>query len=140
MGGRTDHRAVVAAAVAALAQLDRKAIVEVKTYAKPPESVRVALEAVLVTLGEKRADWERVKRLLGDVDLFTRRLANFDPHELVEERDSPSSRMTRLAAYIAHPKFQEATVARASRSAPCFVAWVKAVHGYALEARATYKG
>ena len=61
------------AAEAALKNLDKSAIVEIKTFPNPPKAVVLVMEAVMLLLGEK-SDWNNVRAVLGVSGGFVTRL------------------------------------------------------------------
>ena len=65
------------AAEAALKNLDKAAIVEIKTFPNPPKAVVMVMEAVMVLLQEK-TDWNNVRIVLGDTTGFINKLLFYD--------------------------------------------------------------
>ena len=57
------------AAEAALKNLDKAAIVEIKTFPSPPKAVVLVMEAVMILMSEKN-DWNNVRSVLSDSSAF----------------------------------------------------------------------
>lgn len=56
-------------AIRALDSLDKPAIVEMKSYTKPPDAVELVMNAVCL-LFKKKQSWDEGKRLLGDMNFL----------------------------------------------------------------------
>ncbi|KAA0150075.1 hypothetical protein FNF29_05515 [Cafeteria roenbergensis] len=111
-----------------LAKLTKGAISEVKSFAQPPEAVKVVLEAVCILLGEK-PDWETAKRVMSRTT-FLDELKGYDkdnipPRALAKIRET----------YIDHPLMVTADVTRKSGAAGPMCAWVHAVNTYSIVAK-----
>lgn len=111
------------AAVSALDSLDKKDIVEVRAFIKPPRAVQVVMEAVCVMLGEK-PDWDTSKRVLSR-STFMIDLKDYDKDNI-----SPSI-LKRIQKYISNPEFAVDEVRKVSRAAMSLCMWVHAVDTYA---------
>lgn len=72
------------AAENALNSLTKADITEVKSFANPPQAVKVVMEAVCVLFGEKE-NWENSKKILGRADLMDA-LKNYDKDNIQESR------------------------------------------------------
>ena len=106
-------------AVAALNALNRKDIVEIKSFTTPPELVRTTMEAVCILLGTK-PDWDAAKKLLGESD-FMSRLFNYDKDKI------PAKTIKLLKAYIDNPQFTPTIVGNTSVAAKSLCMWVTAI-------------
>jgi dynein heavy chain len=73
------------AAKAAVAQLNKDSITEIKTFANPPKAVVMVMEAIMILLGEK-ADWKVVKENLSDTNSFIDRLKGFNVFNCPEKQ------------------------------------------------------
>ena len=109
-------------AVAALNALNRKDIVEIKSFTTPPELVRTTMEAVCILLGTK-PDWDAAKKLLGESD-FMSRLFNYDKDKI------PAKTIKLLKAYIDNPQFTPTIVGNTSVAAKSLCMWVTAIDVY----------
>jgi dynein heavy chain len=56
---------------------------QVRTFANPPQAVKIVMGAVCVMLGEKE-DWDSAKRLLAKSD-FTQNLKDYDKDNINEK-------------------------------------------------------
>ena len=54
-------------AAAAVRNLEKNSIVEIKNFTNPPEGVKIVMECVMVLLSEK-TDWKNVKSVLSNVN------------------------------------------------------------------------
>lgn len=107
----------------ALARLEKRDIVEIKSFSKPPPLVRLVMETVCV-LFKTHPDWTSARRLLSDMN-FVNNLMRFD-------RDSiDKTVLAKLQAYVADPSFTEEAVGQQSVAAGSIVLWVKAMDEYA---------
>lgn len=111
------------AAVSALDSLDKKDIVEVRAFIKPPRAVQVVMEAVCVMLGEK-PDWDTSKRVLSK-STFMMDLKDYDKDNI-----NPNI-LKRIQKYISNPEFAVDEVRKVSRAAMSLCMWVHAVDTYA---------
>lgn len=71
------------AAEKALQALEKAAIVEIKTFPKPPDAVKMVMEAIMILLSEK-TDWNAIKVVLGDTTGFINRLLTYDVSKTAE--------------------------------------------------------
>ena len=118
---------VLAAAEEALGALNRKDIVEIKTFTRPPVLVQRTMQAVCILLSEK-CDWEGAKRVLSDAG-FQKRLLEFD-------RDAVTPDMiTQLEPIVTDPLFAPDPVGRQSKAAMGMCMWVRTHHITNLQER-----
>ena len=110
------------AAVTALNSLNKKDIVEIKSFTTPPELVRTTMEAVCILLSVK-PDWDSAKKLLGETD-FMSRLFNYDKDKIAAKT------IKQLKAYIDNPQFTPAIVTNTSIAAKSMCMWVIAINTY----------
>jgi len=128
---------VLQSAVAAVAALSKADIVEVKTLKKPPDGVRITMEAVAIMFGlppkkvtppeggPKINDYWEVaqKELLGDPRLVER-LKNFAADDI------PAATITKITPYVERPDFAVETIRSASVAAGGLAKWVHAIVSY----------
>ena len=82
----------------ALNSLSKGDITEIKSFAKPPETVQMTLEAVCILLGEK-PDWDTAKKLMSDDASFLQSLFDFDKDAI------PDARLKTLKKYTSNEEF-----------------------------------
>ncbi len=112
------------AAKAAVAQLNRDSITEIKTFSNPSKGVIMVMEAIMALLGEK-LDWKTIKENISDTNGFIDRLRNFNV------MNTPESYFTKVKNnYLSKPDFDPVAVKRSSVAAFFMATWVQAVIKY----------
>eukprot|EP00698_Gefionella_okellyi_P019150 TRINITY_DN5834_c0_g2_i1.p1 TRINITY_DN5834_c0_g2~~TRINITY_DN5834_c0_g2_i1.p1 ORF type:complete len:4046 (-),score=1123.04 TRINITY_DN5834_c0_g2_i1:354-12491(-) len=126
-------------ATQALNELDKNDISEVKSMKKPPQGVKLVMEAVCVMTGvepvkksEKSATgltvkldyWEAAQKFLLNDPKFLQNLLTFDKDSITEDT------VERIKTYITDPLFNPDQIARASKAAKGLSVWVRAVDFY----------
>lgn len=118
---------ILRAANRALENLEKKDVVEIKSYIKPHPAIEKVMSAVCLLFGEKQ-NWENGKKLLNDI--------NFLPNCLNFPKDSISQQTLRkLAIYIDDPEFNRQFVEGKSIAAASLCEWVCALDKYARIAK-----
>ena len=97
-------------------------IIEFKKYLKPPEAIKMVMEAVCILLNE-RSDWNNAITVLGQMD-FLQRLVNY-PKESVT-----TSIFKKLRLIVSKPEFQPEIVAQSSEAAKSLCVWCKAMFNF----------
>jgi len=110
-------------AILALKSLDKGEIRGIKSFAKPPMLVQMAMEAVCTLLG-RTPDWDTAKQLLGELD-FLNQLLLFDKDSI------DPVRIESLQTYLAMEDFTPEAVGKVSKPAKCFCMWTRAIDLYA---------
>ncbi len=110
------------AAMKALDSLSKADITEVKSFAQPPEKVKMTMEAVCILLGQK-ADWDGAKKLLSMPD-FMDQLKNYDKDNIDPKRAK------QLGKYIAMEEFTPEAVGKVSAAAKGLCMWCCAMDVY----------
>ena len=114
------------AAMNEVKQLDRKSIVEIKTFNNPNPLVVMVMEAVMMLLDEK-TDWNSIRFTLSDSGEFVNRLINFGD----KISKVPESVIRKLRAnYLSNPEFEPDKVASKSLAAKSIAKWVKAMNNF----------
>lgn len=113
--------------IKALDSLSKSDITEVKSFKKPPEAVRIVMEAVCILMGSK-TDWDAAKKLLGDLN-FIEKLKTFDKDNI-----SPAI-LKKLSKYIADPVMAVEAVKKVSKAATSLCMWVHAMDVYSSVAK-----
>ncbi|KAI9209204.1 dynein heavy chain and region D6 of dynein motor-domain-containing protein, partial [Polychytrium aggregatum] len=125
------------AAVESLNSLSKNDIIEVRSMQRPPEGVKLVIEAVCIMKqikpkkidgdkpGKKIDDyWEPGKALLSEPQKFLDSLFNFDKDNI------PEHIITKIKPYIDSPEFQVSVISRVSKAATSMCQWVRAMEKY----------
>ncbi|KAJ3087451.1 Dynein heavy chain 1, axonemal [Quaeritorhiza haematococci] len=125
------------AAVQSLNNLSKDNIIEVRSMQRPPEGVKLVMEAVCIMKGvkPKKIDgdkpgkkiedyWEPGRALLADPQKFLDSLLNFDKDNISE------STVLKIKPYIDSPEFQVSVISRVSKAATSMCQWVRAMEKY----------
>ncbi|CAH8612512.1 unnamed protein product [Heterobilharzia americana] len=121
----------------ALKSLNKNDITEVRAMMRPPEGVRLVIEAVCImkdvkpkkVAGEKpgvKIDdyWEPGKIMLQDPGKFLDSLMNYDRDNI------PDNIITKIKPYIESESFLPATIAKVSKACTSICLWVRAMYKY----------
>ena len=109
-------------AVKALESLEKKDIIEIRSFVKPPMIVQTVMEAVCILL-EEQPTWESARKILNR-PTYMEDLANFD-------KDNISTKtVAKLSKYIENPEMQPESVKRVSVAAGGMCMWVHAMNVY----------
>jgi dynein heavy chain 1, cytosolic len=114
-----DAEPAVVEAQAAVSNIRRQHLQEVRTMANPPEPVKLAMESVCTVLGHKIDSWRTVQGLIRRDD-FIQRIVNFDTTTQMTRQLRESMKKN----FLNHPSFNFETVNRASRACGPLVKWV----------------
>ncbi|KAH6589529.1 hypothetical protein BASA61_005592 [Batrachochytrium salamandrivorans] len=130
------------AAVESLNSLSKNDIIEVRSMQRPPEGVKLVIEAICIMKGikPKKIDgdkpgkkiddyWEPGRALLADPQRFLDSLMNFDKDNIAEIT------IQKIKPYIDSPEFQVSVISRVSRAATSMCQWVRAMEKYYLVSR-----
>ncbi|XP_067102135.1 dynein axonemal heavy chain 1 [Osmerus mordax] len=130
------------AALTSLKSLNKNDVVEVRAMQRPPNGVRLVVEAVCIMKGIKpkkvagekpgtKVDdyWEPGKGLLQDPGKFLEGLFKFDKENI------PDSVIKLIQPYIDNEEFQPANIAKVSKACTSICQWVRAMHVYHFVAR-----
>ena len=114
------------AAMNEVKQLDRKSIIEIKTFNNPNPLVVMVMEAVMMLLNEK-TDWNSIRFTLSDSGEFVSRLINFAD----KVAQVPELVIRKLRAnYLSNPEFEPEKVASKSLAAKSISKWVRAMNNF----------
>ncbi|WVQ73635.1 hypothetical protein IAR50_003215 [Cryptococcus sp. DSM 104548] len=105
-------------ALAAVGNIKKQHLSEVRSMANPPEAVKLAMESACTVLGHHIDNWRTVQTLIRKDD-FISSIQNFDTKKM-----SKSLRDRMKRDYIDKPAFNFETVNRASRACGPLVQWV----------------
>ncbi|KAM4652007.1 dynein axonemal heavy chain 1 [Discoglossus pictus] len=130
------------AALASLKSLNKNDVTEVRAMQRPPEGVKLVIEAVCIMKGIKpkkiagdkpgsKIDdyWEPGKGLLQEPGKFLEGLFKFDKENI------PDAVIKSIQPYIDNEEFQPAAIARVSKACTSICQWVRAMHKYHFVAR-----
>ncbi|XP_066453022.1 dynein axonemal heavy chain 1 isoform X2 [Eleutherodactylus coqui] len=131
------------AALASLKSLNKSDVTEVRAMQRPPEGVKLVIEAVCIMKGMKpkkvagekpgsKIDdyWEPGKSLLQDPGKFLEGLFKFDKDNI------PDAIIKAIQPYIDNEEFQPTAIARVSKACTSICQWVRAMHKYHFVAKA----
>ncbi|KAG9260637.1 dynein heavy chain 1, axonemal [Astyanax mexicanus] len=131
------------AALTSLKSLNKNDVTEVRGMQRPPQGVKLVVEALCImkgippkrVAGEKpgtKVDdyWEPGKGLLQDPGKFLESLFKFDKDNI------PDSVIKLVQLYIDNEEFQPASIAKVSKACTSICQWVRAMHKYHFVARA----
>ncbi|KAJ3159379.1 Dynein heavy chain 1, axonemal [Geranomyces michiganensis] len=125
------------AALESLNSLSKNDVIEVRSMQRPPEGVKLVIEAVCImkTIKPKKVDgdkpgkkvddyWEPGKQLLAEPQKFLDGLINFDKDNISE------ATIQKIKPYIDSPDFQVSVISRVSKAATSMCGWVRAMEKY----------
>ena len=105
-------------ALAAVGNIKKQHLAEVRSMANPPETVKLAMEATCALLGHQIDNWRAVQSVIRRED-FISSIQRFDTETM-----SNQTRARMMREYIPHPNFNYEVVNRASRACGPLVQWV----------------
>ncbi len=112
------------AAKAAVAQLNKDSITEIKSFPNPPKAVVMVMEAIMILLSE-RTDWKTIREQITDTNGFIERLRSFNVMSTAESLFNKVKNN-----YLSKPEFDIADIKKKSVAASFMAMWVKAVNRY----------
>ncbi|XP_062843095.1 dynein axonemal heavy chain 1 [Trichomycterus rosablanca] len=131
------------AALTSLKSLNKNDVTEVRAMQRPPQGVKLVIEAVCILKGIKpkkvagekpgsKVDdyWEPGKGLLQDPGKFLESLFKFDKDNI------PDSVIKLVQPYIDNEEFQPASIAKVSKACTSLCQWVRAMHVYHFVSKA----
>ena len=105
-------------ALAAVGNIKKQHLAEVRSMTNPPEAVKLAMESACSVLGHQIEGWKTVQSIIRRDD-FISSIQNFETMKLPK-----ALRDKMVRDYIANPTFNYETVNRASRACGPLVQWV----------------
>lgn len=105
-------------ALGAVKGIKRKHLEEVRGFARPPEMVQRAMEAVLLLLKGKAFDWATIRKALNESG-FIPSIVEFDSKQITAKQ-----RQILHDDYLSDPKFTYESVNRASQACGPLVKWI----------------
>lgn len=105
-------------ALAAVGNIKKQHLAEVRSMGSPPEAVKLAMESACSVLGHQVDSWKTVRSIFSRDD-FISSIQNFDT-----QRMSKGLRERMMRDYISQPAFTFENVNRASRACGPLVQWV----------------
>ncbi|GJE87844.1 dynein heavy chain protein 1 [Phanerochaete sordida] len=118
MADLADAEPAVLDAQAAVSNIKRQHLQEVRTMANPPEAVKLAMESVCTLLGHKIDSWRTVQGIIRRDD-FIQRIVNFDTTNQMTRQ----LRELMKKEFLSRPSFTYETVNRASKACGPLVKW-----------------
>ncbi|GAA5850789.1 hypothetical protein JCM8547_009091 [Rhodosporidiobolus lusitaniae] len=125
MGELADAEPAVADAQAAVSNIKKQQLTEVRSMANPPEPVKLSMEAVCILLGHKVDSWKTVQGVLRG-ESFIANIVNFDTSRSMTRQLRDKMRND----YLSRPSFNFETVNRASKACGPLCKWVIAQVNY----------
>ena len=110
-------------ALAALDTLNKNDIIEMKSYAKPPEDLVLVINCVCFLL-DKPENWDEGKKLMNQPDGFITSLKTFDKNNIKE------AKLKKLKKYTQDPKFVPELIEKKSKAGKSICLWAKAIDNY----------
>ena len=92
-------------------------LVEVRALNNPPDTVKMAMESILLLIGEPNTDWRSIRQAIIK-DTFIPTIVNFSTEDIREE-----ARAKIKKDYMSHPDYSFETVNRASKACGPLVKW-----------------
>ncbi|CAJ1051390.1 LOW QUALITY PROTEIN: dynein heavy chain 1%2C axonemal [Xyrichtys novacula] len=130
------------AALTSLKSLNKGDVTEVRAMQRPPQGVKLVIEAVCIMKGIKpkkvpgekpgtKIDdyWDAGKSLLQDPGKFLESLFKYDKENI------PDSVINLVQPYIDNEEFQPASIAKVSKACTSICQWVRAMHVYHFVAK-----
>ena len=121
MADLADAEPAVLDAQAAVSNIRKQHLQEVRTMANPPEAVKIAMESVCTLLGHKIDSWRTVQGIIRRDD-FIQRIVNFD----TTTQMTKSLRDTMKKEYVSRPSYNFENTNRASKACGPLVKWALA--------------
>ena len=121
MADLADAEPAVLDAQAAVSNIKKQHLQEVRTMANPPEAVKLAMESVCTILGHRIDSWRTVQGIIRRDD-FIQRIVNFD----TTTQMTKSLRDTMKRDFLSRPSYNFEMVQRASRACGPLVKWALA--------------
>ena len=110
----------------AVFEIKKRDLVEMKSFAQPPQVVKKTMFAVCMLLGKPIENvWADIKKALGDTR-FNLEILAFDASTI-----SSAVRQQMIKKYINDKEWTFENVSKASRAAASFLIWVRAQVKYA---------
>ncbi|GAA5826137.1 hypothetical protein JCM11251_007177 [Rhodosporidiobolus azoricus] len=125
MGELADAEPAVEDAQAAVSNIKKQQLTEVRSMANPPEPVKLSMEAVCILLGHKVDSWKTVQGVLRG-ESFISNIVNFDTSRMMTRQLRDKMRND----YLSRPSFNYETVNRASKACGPLCKWVIAQVNY----------
>jgi dynein heavy chain 1, cytosolic len=105
-------------AQAAVSNIKKQQLTEVRAMANPPEAVKLAMESICMILGHKVDSWRTVQTFIRR-DNFISDIVNFD----TQNKMTKQIRDTMMKNFMSHPSYNFETVNRASKACGPLVKW-----------------
>ncbi|KII86419.1 hypothetical protein PLICRDRAFT_44012 [Plicaturopsis crispa FD-325 SS-3] len=121
MADLADAEPAVLDAQAAVSNIKRQHLQEVRSMANPPETVKMAMESVCTILGHKIDSWRTVQGIIRRDD-FIQRIVNFDTTNQMTKQ----LRETMKKDFLSRPSYKFETVNHASKACGPLVKWALA--------------
>ncbi|KAF8887780.1 dynein heavy chain protein 1 [Infundibulicybe gibba] len=121
MADLADAEPAVLDAQAAVSNIKRQHLQEVRAMANPPDGVKLAMESVCTILGHKIDSWRAIQAIIRQ-DNFIQRIVNFDTNTQMTKQ----LRDIMKRDFLSRPSYNFETVQRASKACGPLVKWALA--------------
>mmetsp|Transcript_17303 Transcript_17303/g.23331 ORF Transcript_17303/g.23331 Transcript_17303/m.23331 type:complete len:111 (+) Transcript_17303:974-1306(+) len=101
-----------------------RAVLELKSFKKPPPLAESICSAVMVVLGEKNTKWDNAKEVMKIPREFIKRITEFNRNKVSD------ATMKKLQPFITNPDFCYEVASRQSTAAANLCNWVLAIAEY----------
>lgn len=105
-------------AKSAVGNIKKVHLAEVRGLARPPDNIKLAMEAACIVLGYNVDSWKEVQSVIRKDD-FISSIQNFDTEQI-----TPSLRARMERDFLSHPNFTFEIIDRASKACGPLVQWV----------------
>eukprot|EP00442_Polarella_glacialis_P050147 CAMPEP_0115106572 /NCGR_PEP_ID=MMETSP0227-20121206/36748_1 /TAXON_ID=89957 /ORGANISM="Polarella glacialis, Strain CCMP 1383" /LENGTH=161 /DNA_ID=CAMNT_0002504221 /DNA_START=76 /DNA_END=561 /DNA_ORIENTATION=+ len=121
-----DWEIVSSSAFTALDGVDKSALQELKSYARPPAGLITVMKAALMALGhsEKDVSWAAAKKLMSSPDTMNKAFRDFDLKSI------DAKMMANLKRFAEDPDSQPDVVMKKGKACVGVALWVLAVYEY----------
>ena len=103
--------------ITAVKSIKKAHLVEVRNLPNPPKTVKVALESIVILMGESSTDWKSIRQIIAK-DNFVPNVVKFSTEDITDE-----ARHRLNKDYLSDPNFNYETVNHASRACGPLVKW-----------------
>ena len=110
-------------ALGALDTLNKNDIIEMKSYAKPPEDLVLVIQAVCFLL-DKPENWDEGKKLMNNPAEFINSLKSFDKDKI------SATKHKKLKKYTQDARFVPALIEKKSLAGKSICLWARAIDNY----------
>mmetsp|Transcript_997 Transcript_997/g.2571 ORF Transcript_997/g.2571 Transcript_997/m.2571 type:complete len:155 (+) Transcript_997:33-497(+) len=124
-----DWDTMSAASYELLAQVQKRDLVEVKSFANPPVGVQMVAEGAMIALGiasttGPQNSWTEFKKLLASQPLFLKAFKDFQPSTI------NAAMLRKLKPLVESPELQPESARKISAASAGIAVWIQALYAY----------